>query len=60
MTFEQWLVEVDMILIGLIGMGHRDIPDMLWRDQFEDEASPKDAVSTLVGDTAEEAMEACM
>ena len=60
MSFEQWLNRVDAILVGMCGLCHRDLPDMLWRDQFEDEASPEEAVSCLCGDSIEELMENCM
>jgi hypothetical protein len=60
MEFSEWLRKVDAILVGMCGMGHRDLPDMCWRDQYEDEATPAEAVSCLCGDSIEELMENCM
>jgi len=60
MEFNVWMQRVDGVLMGLIMMGHDDIPDMCWRDQYEDGATPQEAVSCLVGDTIEQAMESCM
>lgn len=59
MEFNVWMQRVDAILNDLIGLCHRDIADKCWRDQYEDGATPNDAVGELVGATAEEAMANC-
>jgi hypothetical protein len=53
MTFKEWLAKVDAILFASIGLGHRDLRDRLWRDAFEDELSPAEAVEDLVGDVSD-------
>jgi len=49
MNYEQWMRKVDLILVGRYGMSHDDLPDMRWRDEFDDGSNPEDAVSRLVG-----------
>lgn len=53
MTFEQWLKEVDSILVNAIGLSHRDLRDRLWRDAYEGELSPEEAIEDLVGDLSD-------
>lgn len=43
MSFDQWLIEVDRLLISSVGLGHDDIEDWRWFDSFEDGLSPFDA-----------------
>jgi len=42
-TFAQWLDKVDGFLEDCYGLGHRDLPDALWNDWFEDGLTPEQA-----------------
>lgn len=39
MTFEQWMREVDDLCFGTWGMSIHDLPDMCFRDAFDDGVS---------------------
>ena len=39
-TFEEWMAEVDARIERAYGMSYRDLPDMPYRDEFDDGASP--------------------
>jgi len=57
MSYEQWLRKVDAILIGMCGMGHEDLPDRGWRDEFDDGSRPSTAVNNICGDSIEDMMD---
>lgn len=44
MTFEAWMKRVDDKLSDKIGMYHDGLPDAQWRDWYEDELTPDDAI----------------
>lgn len=48
MNFEQWLKQVDKILISRVFMSHEDLADQTWRDWYDS------------GMDAEEAAELCL
>lgn len=48
-SFATWLRGVDMVLARRFhGMGHLDLPDWCWRDMFDAEISPVEAVDEFV------------
>jgi len=44
MTFEEFMTECDAICVSEIGVGVHDMPDLMWRDFFDDGLSPQDAI----------------
>jgi hypothetical protein len=50
MTFEQWMKKVDRLLENVLGIGSSDMRDRLWRDAYDDESTPEQAIEDLVGD----------
>lgn len=44
-TFDQWLKEVDAILVRTVGLSHLDLPDCCYRDWYEAGVTPKGAAS---------------
>jgi hypothetical protein len=50
MDFEQWMRKVDSVLLRRIGVTSGDCRDRLWRDHFEDELTPEEAVECEFGD----------
>lgn len=53
MTFEQWIAQVDKIIVNKFGVSYQDLPDWTWMDAFEDNMSPKDAAETFVEELTE-------
>lgn len=52
MTFSEWLNEVDRHLEARLGLGHRYLPDYFWRDMYDDEVDPEDAVADYIDEGA--------
>ncbi|QGJ88846.1 hypothetical protein SEA_YECEY3_95 [Mycobacterium phage Yecey3] len=50
MTFEQWLRQVDALLLKVWGVTSGDIADRLWRDAFEDGITPAQYVREIVSE----------
>ena len=48
MTFDQWMKQVDALLIRWHGLASDDLPDWEWMDAFEDELSPEEAVEAFL------------
>jgi|DEB0MinimDraft_10_1074344.scaffolds.fasta_scaffold538069_1 hypothetical protein len=44
MTFEEFMTECDAICVSEIGVGVHDMPDLMWRDFFDDGMSPQDSI----------------
>tara|TARA_R110002020_G_C15921757_1_gene742917 strand:- start:302 stop:511 length:210 start_codon:yes stop_codon:yes gene_type:complete len=42
--FDAWMNRVDRILIASIGLSSNDMPDCCWRDMFQDDMTPDDAI----------------
>ena len=42
--FDNWVNKVDSILIATIGLCSNDMPDCLWRDMYQDDMTPQDAI----------------
>lgn len=41
--FALWIAAVDILLGRIIGVGHRDMPDLDWRSWYDADLSPKQA-----------------
>lgn len=41
LSYDEWMVKVDTLLLS----HHDDMPDWNWRDAYDDEMSPEEAVS---------------
>ena len=50
MTYKHWITKVDQVMISVFGLSHSALPDALWRDKFDDEMSPVDAIESTVED----------
>ena len=50
MSFEDWMKNVDRILIGKIGLSSRDLVDRDWWCAWDDELDPAEAIETLIAD----------
>lgn len=42
-SFQQWIGQVDALLIAAVGLHHSDLADQTWRDWYESEMSPREA-----------------
>lgn len=40
MSFKEWMTELDLICWSNYGMSIHDLPDMCFRDSFDDDLSP--------------------
>ena len=45
MTFSEWMRKVDEILNRKCGLDSRDLPDVCYRDMYDDGMSPRSAAS---------------
>jgi len=50
MTFEQWLHEANLICWSWYGMSLYDLPDMCFRDAYDDGFSPESFMNDELGD----------
>ena len=50
MTFEQWMQEVDDILLEKTGFTHECLRDRRWRDAYDSDIEPLDAICELIAD----------
>jgi len=48
--FNEFKKDVDRLLVGMIGMSSDDLPDATWRDYFDSELSPIDAILCAADD----------
>lgn len=44
MNFEQWFAKVDTLMKRKFGFGADDFPDQTWRDWYDSEMTPLEAV----------------
>jgi hypothetical protein len=44
-SFEQWLREVDALLVASIGLDHESLPDVGWWDWWDSELTPAEAIA---------------
>lgn len=42
--FELFMKQVDEILVSKIGLDHESLPDYLWYDDYENGATPEEAI----------------
>ena len=47
-AFADWLGDVDRILESKIGLGSEDLPDWNWREAYDEESEPEDAVEDYI------------
>ena len=52
LSFDQWMADVDICLVGVCGVTSSDLPDYCYRDSYDNKESPEDA--------ARDALEAAM
>ena len=48
MDFKQWKREVNKVVVNRIGMGCNDMPDVSYRDWYDDGMSPEEAADEAV------------
>ena len=48
--FSEWLIAVDDILTARTGLDRESHPDWIWRDAFDSETAPEDAVREFLAD----------
>lgn len=53
-SFNAWIRAVDALIAHRVGLTHRDLPDWLWADHFEDGASPEEAVDEFFEELADD------
>lgn len=46
--FDEWMSEVDLCLLGKLGVTANDLPDALHYDAFEDGVSPSEWADELI------------
>ena len=49
LTFQQWMREVDQILVDHIGFSSEDLRDRMWRSSYDAGDLPANAIEDLVG-----------
>ena len=42
-SYQQWIGQVDALLIAAVGLHHSDLADQTWRDWYESEMTPREA-----------------
>jgi hypothetical protein len=47
-TFEEWMKEVDRVLVKRCGLCHQDLPDCCYNDWWEDGYSPAEAAAAAI------------
>jgi len=51
LNFKVWRRQVSAILIDAVGLSVGDLPDGMWRDYFDDELSPMEAIEVYCEDS---------
>jgi hypothetical protein len=49
-TFEQFMAKCDALCVKMFGAGVEDMGDAMWRDYYDDDMSPLDALETAFED----------
>ena len=49
-TYKGFMRGVNQVLERILGVSSYDLPDATWRDYYEDELNPVDAVETAIED----------
>ena len=52
-AFENFMNQIDGILLREIGLTASDLRDRLWRDSFDSGATPREAIEDLCGDPSD-------
>jgi len=52
-TFAQWMGLVDSYLVKWVGLHHDDFADRLWKDAYNDEMTPLEAIDNFWGTTTD-------
>lgn len=50
MTFQQFMARCDHVTESTLGLTTRDMPDATWRDYYDDEMTPTEAVAAAAED----------
>lgn len=50
MTFPQWMIAVDGICLAAYGMSLYDLPDMCYRDSYDDGLTPEEFMAEQLPD----------
>lgn len=48
LTFEEWMAEVNRLMVGKCGMGSEDLPDWNYRDAYNDGLTPNQAANQAI------------
>jgi hypothetical protein len=48
MSFEEWMAEIDKLLLGSIGLGHMDLADAPYNDHWRSGTEPRDMVAIVL------------
>lgn len=49
MTFERWMHEIDLLCFAWYGLSVRDLPDMRFRDAYDDGQQPEQFMEQELG-----------
>tara|TARA_R100001594_G_scaffold46669_3_gene79750 strand:+ start:15398 stop:15676 length:279 start_codon:yes stop_codon:yes gene_type:complete len=49
-AYKNWLADCDKQISAKIGVGHLDLPDVFFRDYFDDGMTPAEAIDTAYTD----------
>jgi Family of unknown function (DUF5419) len=47
-SFEQWMAEVDEVLVKKVGVSSADLPDWTYRDAFDQGSTPEEAADEAI------------
>ncbi len=48
LSFTDWMAKVDAIIIAKTGLSSDDLPDLLYDNEYEDEATPLEAAKAAI------------
>lgn len=48
LTFEQWWSKANAECLKIVGLDLRDLPDVSYREMYEDEMTPKEAAEAAI------------
>jgi hypothetical protein len=55
-SFKAWLKLLDSYMEGWVGLGHDHFADRCWKDAYNDELSPMEAIESFYGTTTDVAL----
>lgn len=50
LTFDEWMKRVDAHVSRICGLSYSDLPDIAYRDMYDDGASPKEAAQEALAE----------